>query len=123
MNPNLSAKLSLTTAAVLFLGAFAAAAFAGPGPQYWNRQSASTKTDQPAATTAACSACKTTDTRAVTQHGPAGKGTTESTTVGTKHECSMCAGTITTAQSGSTDTMVRGAAMCGPKLCYVSTTK
>lgn len=123
MNSNLSAKFSLTTATVLFLGAFAAAAFAGPGPQFWNRPAPSPKADQPAAPAAACPSCKTTDTRVATQHGPAGKGATEWTTVGAKHECAMCVGAITTAQNGSNDAMVRDAMMCGPKLCCVSATK
>ena len=121
MNSNLTAKLRLAAATACFLGAFAAAAFAGPPPLLTIRPPAAAKVDT--STNLACPACKTTDIRVAKQHGPAGKCTTEWTTVGMKHECAMCQGAITSAPAGTTDAMVRDALKCGPKLCCVSTTK
>ena len=121
MNSNLTAKLSLATATACFLGAFAVAAFAGPPPQLTIRPPAAAKADT--STNLACPACKTTDIRVATQHGPAGKNSTEWITVGMKHECAMCQGAVTSAKAGTTDAMVRDALVCGPKLCCVSTAK
>jgi len=121
MNSNLSTKLSIAVASACFLGAFAAAALAGPAPQFFQRTATSAKADSPAAL--ACPSCKTTDIYVATQHGPAGKGTTEWTTVGKKHECAMCSGAIDSDKAGTADTMVRDALKCGTKPCCVATTK
>ena len=121
MNANLATKLSLAAATACFLGAFAAAAFAGPSTQWAIRPPAPAKADS--STTLACPACKTTDIRIAQQHGPAGKGTTEWGTVGSKHACALCQGAITSTNTGTTDAMVRNALQCGTKLCCVSTTK
>jgi len=119
MNPNLSTKLSLATA--WFLGAFAAAAFAGPSTQFSNRPATPAQTG--ASATAGCPASKTTDIRVAASRGPAGKSTTEWTAVGATHECTKCQGGVGTTKSGTADTMVRDAAMCAPRACCVSTTK
>ena len=121
MNSNLTTKLSVAAATACFLGAFAAAAFAGPPPQLTIRPPAAAKADT--STSLACPACQTTDVRVAREHGPAGKSSTEWTTVSTQHECAMCQGAITSAKAGTTDAMVRDALKCGPKLCCVSTTK
>lgn len=121
MNSNLTTKLSIATATACLIGAFAAAAFAGPPPQLTIRPPAAAKAE--VAPNTDCPACKTSDIRVARQSGPAGKSTTEWTTVATKHECSMCQGAMTSAQSGSTDSMVHNAMNCGPKLCCVAKTR
>src|SRR5687768_11420326 len=82
-------------------GLFAAAALAGPGPQYWQqmekirsenaaRAAAQSESTRPAAM--ACPACKTT---AITEYRPSplgGKFQGRFERVGAKHSCDACGG-------------------------------
>ena len=121
MNPNFATKLSLATATACFLGAFAAAAFAGPPSGSYLRPVAPITPAK--AATAVCSGCKTTPIVVANSVGPAGKGHVVWTKVGTKHECAFCSGAIVAKTDGTTDRMNREAMKCGPKACCVAATK
>lgn len=106
--------------AVLASGLLAAAAFAGPGPAYWNK-SAPKPAEKPALVkmeehpTGKCSGCKTTPNWVVGDRGPAGKGV-GLRVVGYTHSCSGCTGTITT-ESGKTKADMKHAAGCATLVC------
>jgi hypothetical protein len=102
-------------------GLLAAAAFAGPGPQFWNRPAATSapkpdapKTEVPA--TAKCDGCKTTPIWVFNDRGPAGKGTPAARVVGKKHECVRCTGALAN-ESGKVKNNMAHNAVCGPLLC------
>ena len=105
-------------------GIIAAVAFAGPGPQYWNRSAptpkakaeaeAVTKTEAPVA--GKCDGCKTTPIWVVSDRGPAGKGIPGARIVGSTHSCARCTGTLATQNGKVKDGMTHNAG-CGPLLC------
>jgi hypothetical protein len=110
-----------SSVAVLASGFFAAAALAGPGPQYWNRPAAkpapkpeAPKTEVPI--DGKCAGCKTTRIWVISDRGPSGKGAPGASVVGKKHECTRCTGSIATEKGKTTDTMKHDAA-CSPALC------
>lgn len=115
-------NLLRTSAGIIASGFFAAAALAGPGPQFWNRPTAAPapKADAPAKPEtpppAKCDGCKTTKIWEHTSTGPAGKGTSSARVVGSRHSCARCAGAITNQSGKVTDAMTHNPA-CGPLLC------
>jgi hypothetical protein len=86
-------------------GLFAAAAFAGPGPQLGSRSAAkpAPKAEAPAAK---CEGCKTTPIWAPGDRSPAGKGAFVRV-VGTKHECTRAAGIVASEPVKVKDRMTR----------------
>jgi hypothetical protein len=102
-------------------GIFAAAAIAGPGPQYWNRPATkpapkpeAAKTEAPVA--AKCDGCKTTPIWVSNNREPAGKGVPGARVVGSTHSCARCTGTVA-AQNGKVKDGMTHNAGCGPLLC------
>lgn len=105
---------------ILVSGACVAAAWAGPGPQFW-KGSSPAPGKAPAAKThataaAKCEGCKTTPIWVVSDRGPAGKGLPGARIVGSTHSCARCTGTIATQNGTAKDGMTHHVA-CGPLLC------
>src|SRR5688572_24929035 len=109
-------NLMRSVAGIIVSGFFAAAALAGPGPQFWNRPAAKPAPKPDATTTAKCEGCKTTPIWAPSDRSPAGKGAPSARVIGTKHECGRCAGTLTREHGKMKDGMTRDAA-CVPIGC------
>ena len=102
--------------------AVAGSAYAGPGFQY--SQSARKPASQPsvaaAAATTACPACKDTIVTAISATNTSGKWAPHTAAVGSKHECSMCGGAITTTGGKTTTDMTANCPMCAnakPSCC------
>jgi hypothetical protein len=101
----------------LALGAFAASAFAGPGPQHWNKAPApAAKASATATSDGKCTGCKTATKWVVSDRGPAGKGISGASVAGKSHTCTGCAGQVVTEKNKVNDTMTHGEA-CAPMLC------
>lgn len=119
---NACRTLIQTSVACAVSGFFAAVAFAGPGPQYWNRPApkpapkveGAPTTEAPV--TGKCDGCKTTPIWVVSDRGPAGKGVPGARIVGSIHSCARCTGTVATQNGKVKDGMTHNAG-CGPLLC------
>ena len=108
-------NLIRSSVGIIVSGFFAAAVFAGPGPQYWNRPAAKPlKSEAP--TAAKCEGCKTTPIWGPSDRSPAGKGAPSARVIGTKHECARCAGAVASEHGKAKDSMTRDA-LCGSMLC------
>lgn len=109
-------RLLLATVAV---GALASFAFAGPGPQYWQRAKpvttfAEAKTVGPNdLVTMQCKGCKTVMIRDSRHVGPSSKGSEEWFTIGSKHSCEECSGEITVVKGKTKDSMQHNCSKCG----------
>ncbi len=121
-------KSKLLLAAALFAG-LATLSIAGPGPQYWNRTKPVTTEKDVAAlkpgdtVMQVCSACKTV---AISEYKSAfanGRPPLRWMVVGSKHECEMCGGAITTVNGKTTDSMQHNCSKCGEgaAFCCVTT--
>jgi hypothetical protein len=102
-------------AVTLALGAFAAVAFAGPGPQYWNKA----PSPVPAAksvTASACGGCSDTTQWKISDRGPSGKGVPGASVASRTHGCTNCSGEVVSTPNQTKDTMTR-AATCGTMMC------
>jgi hypothetical protein len=114
MNPHRS-LLALGAALVLS----SASLIAGPGPQYWNRATLVTTTKEADAlkpgdtAVMVCGACKTVMVRDSKHVGPAGKGSEQWFTIGTKHQCGHCGGEMSVVRGKTTDSMQHNCSMCG----------
>lgn len=101
------------------LAAFGSFAFAGPGPQYWTATKPVTTFSEAKAAgpddtvTMQCKTCKTVLIRNAKHVGPQGKGSEEWFTVGSKHTCGECKGTITVVQGKTKDSMQHNCSKCG----------
>jgi hypothetical protein len=119
MNTNSPSFRALVLAGAL-LGTLATASFAGPGPQYWIRpakpSAPAAKSETPAPVATACAGCKTTNIVTVSDRGPAGKGVPGARIAGTKHECSLCSGSVSREDGKSSGTITHTAA-CGSIAC------
>jgi hypothetical protein len=121
-----------------FLGLFlllilAGSAYAGPGPQYWqqvqlhqDQSTATTSVAAPANTApnAGCSKCKTQVVQQFSTNNPSGKSAPHSTTVGKKHTCDNCGGTITTINGKTSNKMMEKCPSCAktrPNCCSTET--
>lgn len=114
MNTNESNSLRPLVLATLALGAFATAALAGPGPQFWNKPP--TPAPTPTVADAKCSGCKTTTQVTGDDRGPAGKGVAVRSVASTTHACSSCTGTVVATKADKQDTMISSPA-CTTLLC------
>jgi hypothetical protein len=109
-----------TSVAIVAGSLFAAAAFAGPGPQFWNRTPAK-PVEKPMPVkmnehpTGKCGGCKTSPNWVVGDRGPAGKGV-GLRVAGYTHSCTGCAGTSTT-ENGKTKTDMKHATGCATLVC------
>ncbi len=109
-------RLLLATATV---GALASFAFAGPGPQYWQRAKPVTTFTEAKAVgpddlvTMQCKGCKTVMIRDSKHVGPSGKGHEEWFTIGSKHSCEECSGEITVVKGKTKDSMQHNCSKCG----------
>jgi hypothetical protein len=111
----------LRTSSALFVGSLlAAAAIAGPGPEYWNKvrptpaaKPVPVKMDEHPA--GQCNGCKTTPNWVMGDRGPAGKRV-GLRVVGYSHACTGCTGTITTA-NGQAKSDMKHAAGCATLVC------
>jgi hypothetical protein len=111
-----------TSAGMLVAAIFAAAAVAGPGPQYW-QQMDSFRTDkaakqktEPRPAAAKCEGCKSTPIWVANDRAPAGKGAPSVRAGGSEHSCSRCAGNVAT-QSGKVKDGMTRAAPCTAMAC------
>ena len=109
-------RLLFATAA---LGALASFAYAGPGPQFWNRATPITTTKEAEAVKPddtvmmVCGACKTVMIRNSKHVGPPSKGHEEWFTIGSKHQCDHCGGEISVVRGKTADSMQHNCSMCG----------
>jgi hypothetical protein len=110
-----------STVGIFVSGILAAAALAGPGPQYWNRpatkpapKSEAPKVEPPVV--AQCEGCKTTPIWVSSNRHPAGKGSPRARVVGSTHSCTYCTGTVA-AQNGKVKDGMTHDAGCGALLC------
>ncbi len=105
-----------TSVAIIAGGFFAAAALAGPGPQYRNGTASKpapfTMDEHP---TSQCGGCKTSPIRVVGDRGPAGKGVGLRVS-GYSHSCSGCSVTMT-AENGKAKSDMKHAAGCAKLVC------
>ena len=114
--------LMRTSLGLFTSGLFAAAALAGPPPQFWNRPAAkpAAQVDAPAKVEtpapAKCDGCERTPIWVSNDRSPAGKGAPAARVVGSKHSCSRCTG-VTTAQNGKVKNNMTHAAGCAALLC------
>jgi hypothetical protein len=97
------------------IGLAAAAAFAGPPPQYGQRPAPQPAPKPAIAAPAKCDGCKTAPMWAAGDRSPAGKGPYLRVS-GTKHGCSRCVGAIATEAGRVKNSMAHNAG-CGPLLC------
>lgn len=101
----------------------ACSAYAGPGFQYWQSTGKSiAQPSAPAVTAPAmgCNACNDTVVTAISATNTSGKLAPHSVTVGSKHECSMCGGAITTSGGKTTTAMTANCPVCAnakPSCC------
>jgi hypothetical protein len=109
-----------TSVAIIAGGLFAAAALAGPGPQYWNK-TAPKPTEKPAPVkmdehpSDKCGGCKTSPIWVVGDRGPAGKGVGLRVS-GYSHSCTACSGALTT-ENGKAKSDMKHAAGCAKLVC------
>ena len=119
MKNYISSNLKKSVAVTLLLGVFAALIYAGPGPEFWNRTKPVTtvkdaKAVKPGDTVAmVCGACKTALIRDSKHVGAPNQGNREWFTIGSKHSCDHCGGTITVVKGKTTDSMQHNCSMCG----------
>jgi len=104
---------------------FSVSAYAGPGPDYWQRMERAqadykaraanpVKTPNMAAPAQmSCEACKTVVLRESGWIGPPSKGRLEWFPVGAKHSCAHCDGEIKVVRGRTTNTMQHNCPMCG----------
>lgn len=110
-----------TSIAIIASGLFSAAAFAGPGPQYWNRPSTK-PVEKPAVVkmdehpTGKCDGCKTTPTWGVSDRGPGGKGGPGTRVTGYTHSCTGCVGKNST-RNGKVNMAMQHSAGCAKLVC------
>lgn len=110
-----------TSVGIIASGLFAAAALAGPGPQYWNK-SAPKPAEKPAPVkmeehpTGKCDGCKTTPIWVISDRGPAGKGVPGSRITGYLHSCTGCAGKNVT-ENGKTRANMKHSDGCTKLVC------
>jgi len=110
-------SLFALSAAILMLSA--SSLIAGPGPQFWNRAVPVTTTKEADAlkpgdtAVMVCGACKTVLVRDSKHVGPAGKGSEQWFTIGTKHQCGHCGGEMSVVRGKVTDSMQHNCSMCG----------
>jgi hypothetical protein len=107
----------------------AGGAYAGPGPQYWQQaqlQHGQNAAVAPAAEAVAampgvgCSKCTTQAVQQFSSSNSSGKSLPHYTTVGTKHTCDMCGGTITTINGKTSNEMMENCPICAktsPNCC------
>lgn len=108
----LSNTQAISTAAfALLIGVFATA-YAGPGPQYWNKSAPipSPKT-QPKV---ACAGCKDTATAASNDRGPAGGGTRQAS-ASIRHDCTMCG--VTSEKAAHSFPVMQHSSACAQVSC------
>ncbi|MBC8012096.1 MAG: hypothetical protein H7067_18585 [Burkholderiales bacterium] len=98
----------------------ASTAFAGPGPQYWQKHTKPVTTFSEAnkmgpddMAMMQCKGCKTAMIHTSKQVGPPGKGHTSWFTAGSKHTCDECKGEITVVKGKTEDSMQLDCAKCG----------
>ncbi len=109
-----------TSFGIIASGLLAAAALAGPGPQYWNKTT-SKPAEKPAPVkmdehpTGKCDGCKTTPIWVNGDRGPAGKGV-GLRVAGYSHSCKGCVGTLTT-ENGKTKADMKHAEGCAKLVC------
>lgn len=109
-----------TSVAIIASSLFAAAALAGPGPQYWNK-TAPKPAEKPAPVkmddhpAGKCGGCTTSRIWVVGDRGPAGKGV-GLRVAGYSHSCTGCTGAITTT-GGKTKSDMKHAAGCATLAC------
>jgi len=100
---------------LLLVLAVAGSAYAGPGFQYWQSAGKSAaQPSKPAVTAPAmgCHACTDTVGTAISATNTSGKWAPHTVAVGSKHECSMCGGAITTVGSKTTTDMTANCPVC-----------
>jgi hypothetical protein len=114
-------------------GSLGPSAFAGPGPQYWQQMqlhqdqaTATTSVAAPAKTApnAGCSKCETQVVQQFSAGNVSGKSAQHSSTVGAKHTCANCGGTITTINGKTSNQMMENCPVCGktsPNCCMTKT--
>ena len=106
---------------ILASGLFAAAAFAGPGPQYWSK-SAPKLAENPALVkmdehpTGKCDGCKKTPIWVISDRGPSGKGAPGARVTGYSHSCTGCDGKIVT-ENGKTKSDMKHSPGCATLVC------
>lgn len=107
MNATSVARTSQIISVMLFT-AVATTVYAGPGPQYWNRGSTPAKRPGSSAATSpsvspkpACPGCRTIPIVVPSERGPAGKGVSATTQVGTRHDCVYCRDVAKSAPAGT----------------------
>ena len=94
-------------------------AFAGPGPQYWNRLKPITTITEAQAVkpgdpmVLVCSACKTVSITEYKSAWQNGKGPARWTDIGSTHACDNCGGEITVVKGKTTDSMQHNCSKCG----------
>lgn len=112
-------RISLTLLASSLL---AAAALAGPGPQYWNKSAPAKLAEKPTAVkmdehpTGKCDGCKTTPIWVISDRGPAGKGVPGVRLTGYAHSCTGCTGRTVT-ENGKVKPAMTHAAGCAKLAC------
>lgn len=110
-----------TSVGILASGLFAAAALAGPGPQYWNK-STPKPAEKPALVkmeehpTGKCDGCKTTRVWSINDRGPAGKGVPGARVSGNSHSCTGCMGK-NAMENGKTKTDMKHSDGCAKLVC------
>lgn len=118
-----SLKNVLGWGSILALIGFTSAAIAGPGPQFWQEQAALAKARADAAKKSAvapakaadtpamsCTRCKTTKVQELSNF--AGKFPPSYRTIGSKHECAACGGTVATVRGKTTNEMKDDCPIC-----------
>ena len=106
-----------------------ASLIAGPGPQFWNRATPVTTTKDADAlkpddtVVMVCGACKTVLVRESKHVGPAGKGSEQWFTIGTKHQCGHCGGEMSVVKGKTTDSMQHNCTMCGEGAAFCCAVK
>lgn len=107
--------------ALLASGIFAVAAFAGPGPQHWNKSAPAKPVEKPAPVkmdehpTGKCVGCKTTPIWVIGDRGPSSKGV-GARVAGYTHSCTGCVGKIVT-ENGKTTSDMKHSAGCAALAC------
>ena len=130
MNSHSAAGRSLGLFLALVL---AGSAYAGPGPQYWQRAQLQDEQNAAVATAAepvaampgiGCSKCTTQPVQQFSSSNSSGKLAPHATTVGAKHSCDMCGGTITTINGKTSNQMMDNCPTCAktnPNCCSTKT--
>jgi hypothetical protein len=122
-------RLSLHALGAVALALSSASLFAGPGLQYWNRATPVATTTEAEAlkpgdtAVMVCGACKTVLVSDSKHVGPAGKGSEQWFTIGTKHQCGHCGGEMSVVRGNTTDSMQHNCSMCGEGAAFCCAVK